>query len=312
MVLKEFGGADKFALEDIDKPNVREGEVLVRVRAIGINPIDIKTRQGSGVASKFKDIKPIILGWDISGTVEETGEDVLGFKVGDDVFGAINFPGIGAAYAEYVAAPANQIALKPSNISHEEAAAATLSALTAWQALVENGCVAQGDKVLIHGAAGGVGNYAVQIAKSQGAYVVGMASGKDSEFVKNLGADEVIDYRTQRFEEVTDDFDLILDTIGGENFVRSLKVLEPDGMIILLPSDKAKDAEKAAREHHVKNFRHIMMHSSGENMLGITSMLENGSIRVTVDKTFPFNQLPEAHRAFENGSIKGKVVVTLD
>lgn len=311
MILKEFGGVNNFELADMEMPQPGKGEVLVRTRAIGINPIDIKTREGEGMASAFKDADPMILGWDISGTVEQLGESVSGFDVHDEVFGTINFPGIGAAYAEYVVAPADQIAKKPSSISHAEAAAATLSALTAWQALMDAGKIKAGDKVLIHGAAGGVGNYAVQIARHVGAYVVGTASGDGLEFVRKLGANRVIDYRKQRFEEVEDGFDFILDPIGGENFVRSLSILRPEGTIVLLPSDKTAEAEKAAQEHHVRNYRHILMHSSGEGMRGIASMIGEGSMNISVDKTFPFARLPEAHEALENGSVKGKVVVTL-
>lgn len=311
MILKEFGGPDNLELADVEMPKAGKGEVLVRTRAVGINPIDLKTREGEGMAEAFKDAHPMILGWDVSGTVTEAGEGVAGVEVDDEVFGTIRFPGIGAAYAEYVAVPADQVAKKPSSISHAEAAAATLSALTAWQALMDTGKIKKGDKVLIHGAAGGVGNYAVQIAKSAGAFVVGTASGDGIEFVKKLGADQVIDYKKQRFEEEADGFDFILDTIGGENFVRSLRVLRPEGTIVLLPSDKAEEAEKAARDQGVRNYRHILMHSSGEDMRGIASMIEDGSIRISVDKTFPFDQLPEAHRALENGSVRGKVVVTL-
>jgi len=309
MVLKNFGGVENFEIQDIDHPQPTDDQVLIEVQAIGINPIDVKTRKGEGMASKYNGNAPIVIGWDVSGIITEIGKDVRTFKIGDEVFGTIDFPGRGGAYAKYIAASANQITKKPSNISHNEAAIATLSALTAWQALVDNGKIKKDDKVLIHGGAGGVGNYAVQIAKYFGTYIVATAAGEDTGFVKELGADEIIDYKTQRFEEITKDFDFILDTIGGDNFVRSLNVLKPEGTIVLLPSNKKDEAEKAAKEHNIKNYKHILMHSSGKDIKQIASMLENGSMKVHLDRVFTFEQLPDAHTALEEGKIKGKIAV---
>lgn len=311
MTLKQFGGVENFVLEDLPTPEPKAEEVQIQVMSIGINPIDIKTRQGSGMASSFEGHRPMILGWDVSGVVTKVGEGVKEFHIGDEVFGTINFPGIGAAYAEYTLAPADQIARKPVNISHTEAAGATLSALTAWQALVDTGHVKKGDKVLIHGATGGVGSYATQIAKHLGCYVVGTASGATIDYAKQLGADQVIDYKTQRFEEITGDFDFILESIGGENFVRSLMVLKPEGTIVLLPSNKKAEAEKEVEKQHVKHFHHIVMHSSGEEMRQIADMLAEGSMHVNVDKIFGFDEIPQAHTALENGHVKGKIVVNL-
>lgn len=309
MVLKKFGGTENFAIKELPRPRIGDKEVLIRVLAIGLNPIDVKTRKGLGIAKFYLPDVPVILGWDVSGVIVKVGAKVRDFKVGNSVFGTINFPGCGNAYAEYIVAPANQIALKPCILSHEEAAAATLSALTAWQALVDTGNIKKGDKVLIHGAAGDVGSFAVQIAKYLDAYVVGTASGKGVEFAKELGADKVVDYKTQRFEYLTDGFDFILDTVGGENFTRSLKVLKPDGTIVLLPSEKVADAEKMAVVNHVRNYHHILMHSDGKEMQQIAILLEGGRMQVHVDKVFPFEELPKAHEALERGKIKGKVVI---
>ncbi len=309
VILNEFGGIENFAIREVPIPDVKPDEVLIRIHAIGIDQIDIKTRKGSGMASKYPPESPIILGWDVSGVVVEKGTDVTDIETGDEVFGTINFPGAGGAYAEYIAAPANQLAKKPENISHPEAAAATQSPLTAWQALVKAGKLREGMKVLIHGAAGGVGNYAVQIAKSFGANVTATAAGKDFQFVKDLGADEIIDYQTQQFEELTDGFDLILDSIGGENFVRSLKVLGNDGRIILLPSDKKEDAEKAAREQQVNGYSHILMHSSGDDMKQIARMLEEGAMKVYISKIFAFEEIPQAQQQLEEGGNTGKIVI---
>lgn len=311
MVLKQFGGVENFSVTDIPKPQVSSGNVLIQVKEIGINPIDLKTRAGSGQASQYKDAQHIVIGWDVAGVVTEVADDVVSFNVGDEVFGTIDFPGQGGAYAEYILAPVNQIAKKPSNISIPQAAVATLSTLTAWQALIDAGRIQPGNRVLIHGGAGGVGNYAIQIAKYMECYVITTASASDTDFVKSLGADEVIDFRTQKFEEIVNDIDFILDTVGGENFVRSLKVLKPEGTIVLLPSNKKEEADKIAKEQHIKNYKHIVVHSDGEDMVHIAEMLANGTLKVHIDKLFTFDHIPEAHSELENGKIKGKIVVTL-
>lgn len=312
MVLKRFGGIENFAVEDVPEPQVGDGEVLVEVKAVGIDQIDVKARKGEGMSDYLKQEHPMILGWDISGVVSKVGSRVKDFKAGDAVFGTIRFPGPGSSYAEYAAAPADQIALKPENISHAEAAAATQSPLTAWQALVDTGHVKKGDRVLVHGGAGGVGNYAIQIARHIGCYVITTVSGADRAFVKELGADEVIDYRTQAFEKEVKEVDFVLDTIGGDNFVRSLDVLKPEGMIVLLPSNKKEEADKAVREKQVKNYRHILMHSSGKDMRAIAGMLREGSMKANVDKVYSFEQIPQAQEQLENGKVRGKIVVILE
>lgn len=311
MILKKFGGVENFSPVEVPDPQPGKGEVVVRIKAIGVDQIDIKSRKGEGMTDYLEKERPLILGWDIAGVVERTAEDVADFKSGDAVFGTVNFPGPGSSYAELAAAPAAQLAKIPENISFEEAAAATQSPLTAWQALVDAGHVRKGEKVLIHGGAGGVGNYAVQIAHHLGCYVIATASGADREFVETLGADEVIDYKTQKFEELVSDVDFVLDTVGGENFVRSLGVLKPQGRIVLLPSNKKAEADKAAQERHVKNYTHVLMHSSGEDMRRIARMLARGEMKVHVDKTFPFDEIPQAQEALENGKIKGKIVITV-
>lgn len=312
IILKQFGGVENFSQQDIPEPETRKGHVLIQVKAIGINPVDLKTRAGIGQASQYKTDAPIVIGWDVSGVITKIGDGVTDFTIGDEVFGTVNFPGIGGAYAEYVSAPADQLAKKPSDISHTEAAGATLSTLTAWQALVDNGPVKKDDRVLIHGGAGGVGNYAIQIAKHFGCYIITTASSADSDFVKSLGANQVIDYKTQRFEDIVSDIDFILDTVGGDNFVRSLKVLKPEGTIVLLPSNKKEEADKVASEQHIKNYKHILMHSDGGDMKQIAGMLADGSLKVHIDKTFKFNEIAQAHEELESGKIKGKIVITLE
>lgn len=311
MVLKRFGGVEHFAVEQLPEPLLRAGEVLLRTRSVGIDPIDCKTRQGGGMADVVRRERPMILGWDVAGEVVRAAPDVVGWKEGDEVFGTVNFPGTGSTYAEYVAAPADQLARKPENSSFVEAAAATQSPLTAWQALVETGRIRRGERVLIHGGAGGVGGFAVQIAHRKGCYVIATAAGEDRDYVLGLGADRVIDYRTERFEVLAGKVDFVLDTVGGANFIRSLDVLSPVGTIVLLPSDKRAEADRAAAERGIVRYRHLLMHSCGADMRRIAAMMADGSLRVHVDRVFAFEEIPEAHTYVEHAKKRGKVVVEM-
>lgn len=245
MILERFGGTERFAVATVPAPVPKRGEVLVTIKAAGVNPIDVKTRRGGGIADSLRRQRPMILGWDLSGVVSKTGRASRS-SASAILSSERSISPAGCAYAEFAAVPAEHLALKPLNVSHEEAAAAAQSPLTAWQALVETGRIGAGARVLIHGGAGGVGHHAVQIAKTLGCYVISTAAGRDAGFVRNLGADEVIDFNTERFEERAKEIDFVLDTVGGENFVRSLHVLRPDGMIVLLPSDRKAEADEAA------------------------------------------------------------------
>lgn len=311
ILLKRFGGIENLAVEQIAPPDAGPKEVLVRVKALGINQIDLKTRRGEGMAEALRQEQPMILGWDIAGIVETAGDEVGDFRPGDAVFGTVRFPGIGRAYAQYVAAPADQLAPKPDNVSYAEAAAASQSPLTAWQALFDAGQIGPGDRVLIHGGAGGVGHFAVQLAHHAGCYVAATASGTDAAFVHGLGADEVIDYKTQRFDEMLRDMDFVLDSIGGENFVRSLRVLRPGGRIVLLPSNRKVEADRAAAERGVGGYRHIMMHADGGEMRRIARMLAEGSLRTHIDRTFGFEEMPQAHEYLEKEKVRGKIAVEM-
>ena len=311
MILERFGGTEQFSMASIPAPVPARGEVLVTIKAAGVNRIDLRTRRGEGLAGSVERSGPMILGWDLAGVVSKTGEGVEEFRIGDAVFGTVNFPGPGSAYAEFAAVPAAHLALKPQNISFEEAAAAAQSPLTAWQALVGTGRLGAGARVLIHGGAGGVGHHAVQIAKSLGCYVISTASGEDAEFVRSLGADEVIDFRTERFEERTERVDFVLDTIGGENFVRSLRVLGSDGRIVLLPSDRKAEADEAAATQGFRNYRHLLMHSSGEDMYRIADLLARDRLRVHVDRVYPFDEIARAHERLERGGVRGKLVIAM-
>lgn len=308
IILEEFGSADQLAIQELPKPVLKEQEVLIQVKAISINPVDIKTREGKGVSGLIKEEKPIILGWDISGIVVETKSDM--FKAGDEVFGMVNFPGHGKAYAEYVAAPADQLALKPSQISHADAAAATLAALTAWQVLVDHAKIKAGDRVLIHAAAGGVGHYAVQIAKHLGAYVIGTSSAAKKDFIMSLGADEHIDYAAGPLEEFTKDIDFVLDAIGGENIDKSLKVIRKGGTIISIPSGLREEVTEKAKAMGINGY-FTMVQSNGQNMQKIAGLLHDRSLLSHVSQTFDFDQMADAHRALETGRTQGKIVVLI-
>lgn len=302
------GGVEQLEYIQIDKPVIAEGEVLVRVKAISINPVDVKTRSGKGVYGRIKDQQPLIIGWDISGEVSESRSP--DFKPGDEVFGMVNFPGHGKAYAEFVAAPANQLALKPANVSHAEAAAATLVALTAWQAMVKNARVGQGQKVLIHAAAGGVGHIAVQIAKHLGATVTGTSSAKNRDFVLGLGADHHIDYQGYNWAAHKGDFDFVLDAIGGDNIDLSLEVTKKGGTVISIPTGLNETVTEKAKAIGVNGY-FMLVASDGADMKSIAGLLERGIVRPTVAETFGFDQMREAHLSLETGRTVGKIIITL-
>jgi NADPH:quinone reductase-like Zn-dependent oxidoreductase len=311
--LRENGGIEKLTLSEVDIPKIHAGEVLVKVKAISINPVDAIVRQNTsslqGILKPGKDEDAFILGWDISGIVEEAGNNVNEFKKGDEVFGMINFPGQGRAYAEYVAAPADQLAVKPKNISFEDAAAATLAALTAWQGLVTYAKIKEGDKVLIHAAGGGVGHYAVQIAKSLGAYVISTGSSSKKDFVLKLGADEFIDYTSEKFEERVKDADIVFDSIlSSEHLLRSIESAKNGGTVISIKSSfEGEPAEKAKAKGVVTH--RMLVNSSGMDMQHIAQLLKEGKIRSHVSQAFKFDNLPKAHLQIETGKTPGKIVV---
>ena len=306
IIVEQPGGVENLIHTQIDTPVIGDNEVLVQVKAISINPVDVKTRAGKGMHGRLKTFSPLILGWDISGVV--TASNAPQFKAGDEVFGMVNFPGHGKTYAEYVAAPAAHLALKPANISHEEAAAATLAPLTVWQTLVEFGQVKAGQRVLIHAAAGGVGHYAVQIAKHLGAYVIGTSSAANKDFVLSLGADEHIDYRSQQFEKVVSDIDFVLDAIGGDNIDRSLEVLKPGGTLVSIPSGLSEQVTEKAKAKGIRGV-FILVQSNGEDMQHLADLLAQGKLRSHVSQTFAFTEMDKAHLQVESGRTVGKVVV---
>ncbi|GGB05117.1 NADP-dependent oxidoreductase [Puia dinghuensis] len=315
IVLSKPGGVENLVVQDIRTPIPGDHEVLVQVRAISINPVDGYVRESGllklTVLHLQPEEQPVILGWDIAGTVTDTGRSVTRFKKGDDVFGLVNFEGHGKAYAEYVAAPESHLALKPAGISHEEAAGATLAALTAWQALVNYADVKKGDKVLIHAAAGGVGHYAVQIAKAFGAYVIGTSSAANKAFILGLGADEHLDYSAQRFEEVIKDADIVVDSVSDPaNLARSIDALKPGGALVSLVHSFDKNIPIARKAREKKVFTHRLgVKSSGEDMAAIAKLLDSGALRSYISETFPLEQMGAAHTSMATGKTRGKLVV---
>ena len=314
-VLNENGGIENLILSEVEIPKIKPDEVLVSVKAISINPVDAFARQNKSTVQAI--LKPksedeiLILGWDISGTVVEVGANVKDYKREDDVFGMVNFAGQGKAYAEYVAAPANQLAIKPENISHEQAAGATLAALTAWQALVTNAKIKKRDKVLMHAAAGGVGHYAVQLAKYFGAYVIGTASAANRDFIMQLGADEFIDYTSEKFEDKVNDADVVLECIpGNDHLMRSVKTAKKGGKVISVKSSPEGETEDLIKEKEIF-FQRILVRSNGEDMKQIAELLKERKINSHISHRYNFKELPKAHLQIETGKTRGKIVVVL-
>ncbi|MCE4067138.1 NADP-dependent oxidoreductase [Chryseobacterium gleum] len=306
IILKSPGDVDQLEYTELPIPETRPDEVLIKVKAISINPVDTKTRKGEGMYGLMKKDHPLILGWDISGIVEKSKSS--DFKVGDEVFGMLNFPGNGNAYAEYVVAPASQLAIKPKNISFEEAAASTLAALTSWQALVVNGKVQKGQNVLIHAASGGVGHFAVQLAKYLGATVTGTSSAKNKDFVLSLGVDHYIDYHTYDWLKQKSEYDFVLDTVGGNNINNSIEVTKSGGTIISIPTALNEEITEKAKSKDINSY-FILVKSNGEHMKEIASLLENKTIKPHISTVFSFDEIKKAHLQLESGRTVGKVVV---
>ncbi|SDF66580.1 NADP-dependent oxidoreductase [Chitinophaga filiformis] len=309
IIINEFGGTDKLEYTSLAEPVIKENEVLVRVHAIATNPVDVKTRLGKGIAGRIKNEMPLILGWDVSGVVTAVGSEVKEFVVGDEVFGMVNFPGHGRAYAEYVAAPAAHLAKKPASITHQQAAASTLAALTAYQGLFQQAGLKKGQRVLVHAAAGGVGHFVVQLAKHAGAYVIGTSSAANKDFVLGLGADEHIDYKNQPFEEVVKDVDLVFDCVGGDTVRRSIAVVKPGGMIISIPGGVPEEVAEAAKQKDVRAF-FFLVESSRPDMEAVADLLEQGIISPYVNH-FDFSQMDMAHQQQESGTTRGRIVLTI-
>jgi len=310
-IINKFGPPEVLQITDLEKPEPNEDEVLIKIKFAGINPVDTKVRAGTSGMSKKLQL-PAILGWDVSGTIELVGKNVSDFKTGDEVFGCIGFPGLGKTYAQFAVADSKLITKKPANVTFEEAAAVPLAGLTACQAINEHLKVSKGQKVLIQAAAGGVGHLAVQFAKINGAFVAGTASGKNEEFLKSLGVDQFINYKTEKFEDVVNDVDAILDAMGGEILYRSFSCVKKGGRVVCLPSSTKNDpkAIELAKQHDVEMIW-PMMRPDGKEMSLIAGLMEQEKLQVKVDKVFNLDQIVEAHKAVETHGTDGKVIIRI-
>ncbi|MBW8093233.1 NADP-dependent oxidoreductase [Streptomyces hygroscopicus subsp. hygroscopicus] len=304
------GGPEVLRVAEVERPRPLPTEVLVRVRAAGVNPVDWKTRQGAGMAGVLGE-PPFILGWDVSGVVEEVGFGVTTLAPGDEVYGMPWFPREAGGYAEFVTAPSRQFAVKPASLSHEEAAAVPLAALTAWQILVDTARVTAGQRVLVHAAAGGVGHFAVQFARHLGARVVGTARESRHEWLRRLGAAELVDYTAQRFEDVVEDVDVVIDLLGEDldaTSTRSLKVLRKGGLLVAVPGGVGPELRRAADERGVRTSG-FLVEPDGAALTTIAALIDKGEVAVEVEDVFPLEEAARAHARGEDGHTRGKLVL---
>ncbi|MER8097903.1 NADP-dependent oxidoreductase [Streptomyces goshikiensis] len=312
VVQDTFGGSEVLRVQQVTRPVPLPTEVLVRVHAAGVNPVDWKTRGGTGMAGLLGE-PPFTLGWDVSGVVEEVGFGVTTLKAGDEVYGMPWFPRVANAYAEYVTAPARQFARKPATVDHVHAAAVPLAALTAWQAIVDTAHVQAGQRVLVTAAAGGVGHFAVQFARHMGAHVIATASAARHRWLRELGADETIDYTTTRFEEAAKDVDVVIDLVGDAHDLtstRSLKVLRPGGLLVAVPAGVSPELAQAAEEAGVR-VTPFLVEPDGAALTTIAGLIDDDEVVVEVEETFPLEQAGAAHARGEAGRTCGKLVLTV-
>ncbi len=310
--INEFGGAEVLKIGEVERPVPAADEILVKVYASGVNPTDWGIREGGNAVLKPLLKLPLTLGWDAAGIVEEIGGDVTGFKKGDAVYGVPNFPGDGS-YAEYVAAKAVQFALKPESLSFNEAAGVPLAALTGWTAMFEHGKLKSGQRILIQGASGGVGSFAVQFAKAKGAYVIGTASADSLDYVRQLGADEVIDYKNQKFEDLVSDVDVVLEVSplrDNNERLKSVGVLKEGGILVSVNVDLQYNDEVTAalEKKHAKG--ELSPNQPRQDWLEeIAQLIDEGKVKVFISKVFPLEQVAEAHRESETWHVRGKLVL---
>jgi NADPH:quinone reductase-like Zn-dependent oxidoreductase len=301
--IHDYGDADVLAFEDAPMPSIRSTDVLVRAVAASVNPVDWKIREGH-LRQMISYPLPLTLGWDVSGVVEAVGSGVSRFKVGDPVYSRPDIKRNGT-YAEYVAIREDEVAHKPTTVSHIEAASLPLAGITAWEALFTTGRLRAQQKVLIHAGSGGVGSLAVQLAKSRGAFVVATTSGRNSALVKSLGADEVIDYRTQRFQEELRDVDLVLDTIGGEVQDGSWSMLKPGGTLVSIIRPPSDERAKALGMRSA----FVFIEPNAGILAQLADLVDAGSLRPVVGAEFALKDIAKAHAFSQTGRAVGKIAL---
>jgi NADPH:quinone reductase-like Zn-dependent oxidoreductase len=304
IVINAYGNEDVLDYVDVERPEPKADEILVKVHVAAVNPADWKIRDGMGESFGFKF--PLILGGDIAGTVEAVGDGVENFKQGDAVYG-MTLSSLSGGYAEYAVTKADAIALKPEIINFEEAAAIPIGALTAWQAMFDLANLSSGQSILIIGASGGVGSMAVQLAKAKGAFVIGTASGKNEQFVRDLGADEFVDYTKQNFEEVVKDVDVVFDTVGSDTQERAFQTLKKGGFLV---SSVQIPSEEKARELSVEAAR-VFCKSSAEQLAEISRLIEEGKLKIHIETVLPLTEVKKAHQLSQSGRTRGKIVLQI-
>lgn len=306
--IKKYGGSEVVEINNnAPKPAVSEGHLLIEVHAAGINPVDWKIREGymaQMIPLKF----PATLGGDFSGVVVEVGGGVSGFKKGDEVYGQAGaLRGGSGSFAEFVLADIKVTARKPKNIDHVEAAALPLTGVSAWQALVDHIGLSRGKKILIHGGAGGIGTVAIQLAKHLAAYVATTAGAKDMQYVQELGADEVIDYKNQSFQDMLKNFDAVFDTVGGDTYEKSFKVLRKGGIIVSMLEQPNQKLMNQFGVNAIGQFTQV----NSERLSRVAELAEKRVIKVHVDKTYPLEQAGEALEFLQTGHPRGKLVLKI-
>jgi NADPH:quinone reductase-like Zn-dependent oxidoreductase len=304
--LHSYGDPDVLVLEEVPCPQAGAGEVLIRVRAAGVNPLDWKVRAGH-VKGWLPHRLPLIPGWDVSGVVEAVGPKVTAFKIGDAVYGMLDFMRNGA-YADYVVTRTQHLAFKPKSLDHIQSGAVPLTSLTAWQSLFEVAGIESGQTVLIHGASGGVGHFAVQFAKWKGAKVIGTASASNQDFLRELGADEVLDYASTKFEKAVHDVDVVLDTIGGDTQERSWRVLKKGGILV---ATLGISSPEAAHRHGVRG-EGVMVRPDAAQLTQIAALIDAGDLKPTVTTILRLAEAQQAHELSQTGHVRGKIVLQVE
>lgn len=301
--IHEYGGPEVLRYEDAPRPQPGDGEALVRVHAAGVNPVDWKVRVGR-LQGRVNHRLPLVLGWDVAGVVEQVGPGVDNVKVGDAVYAR---PDIGrdGAYAEYIVVRAAELALKPKSIDFIHAAAVPLSALTAWQSLFDAANLSAGQSVLIHAGAGGVGHYAIQLAHWKGARVYTTASARNADFVRSLGAQEVIDYTAVHFEDEVKDMDVVFDTVGGDVYERSFKILKKGGVIVSLLNQPNEELAK----HYGVRAKYVFVQPNAAQLTQIAALIDQGAVKPHVAAVLPLSEARRAHEMVQSAHTRGKIVL---
>jgi NADPH:quinone reductase-like Zn-dependent oxidoreductase len=298
-----YGGPEVLMYEDAPRPRARAGEVQIRVHAAGVNPVDWKIREGH-LKEMLHHTFPLVLGWDVSGVVEALGPGVGRLKVGDEVYSRPDILRNGA-YAEYIIVKESEVALKPTSLDHIQAAAIPLAGLTAWQSLFEAAGLSSGQRVLIHAAAGGVGTFAVQLAKWKGAYVIGTASAHNHDFLRLLGADEIIDYQATRFEEVVREVDVVFDTLGGDTQERSWKVMKRGGILVSIAGPPSPELATA---HRVRQ-AFVFVKPNAMQLAELAKLADSGKLKSVVETVLPLADARRAQALSQGGHTRGKIVL---